>query len=370
MIDFGKIIKRAWHILWNYKVLWIFGLLLVLTAGAAGSSSFGGSKYQVGSNSNTNLMNLPNRNLQTGEMLNQFNHWAETNLDPLFNHPDKYVSTIIWIGVGILLFALVLGGLSALVRYPTETAIVRMVDEHEQTGTKLRFKQGWKLGWTRRAFRLWVIDLIISVPTIVFTGLVIGLGVLAVSSAISGKPGMAVGAIIGIAAFVLIFLLAFILLMVLLGVLRQFFMRQAALEGASIKDSLRNGWAMFKRHFKSAGLLWLIMLGFGIADGLAGMIAFFLLIPVYAIMLIPALIVAAIPGVIVYLIATIFTKVVWLAVIIGAFAFIPVFFSVLFSPFMLFSGWYKIFESSIWTLTYRDMKVMEGNTPPALPVAE
>ena len=28
MIDLGKIIKRAWHILWNYKVLWIFGILL------------------------------------------------------------------------------------------------------------------------------------------------------------------------------------------------------------------------------------------------------------------------------------------------------------------------------------------------------
>ena len=28
MIDIGKILKRAWHILWNYKVLWIFGILL------------------------------------------------------------------------------------------------------------------------------------------------------------------------------------------------------------------------------------------------------------------------------------------------------------------------------------------------------
>ncbi len=33
MIGFGKILKRAWHILWNYKILWIFGILLAITAG-------------------------------------------------------------------------------------------------------------------------------------------------------------------------------------------------------------------------------------------------------------------------------------------------------------------------------------------------
>ena len=27
-IDIGKVLKRAWHVLWNFKVLWIFGILL------------------------------------------------------------------------------------------------------------------------------------------------------------------------------------------------------------------------------------------------------------------------------------------------------------------------------------------------------
>jgi hypothetical protein len=40
---------------------------------------------------------------------------------------------------------------------------------------------------------------------------------------------------------------------------------------------------------------------------------------------------------------------------------------VLFSPLLLVSGWYKIFDSNIWTLTYREMKVMENNIPPAIP---
>ena len=28
MIDIKNILKRSWKILWNYKVLWIFGILL------------------------------------------------------------------------------------------------------------------------------------------------------------------------------------------------------------------------------------------------------------------------------------------------------------------------------------------------------
>ena len=52
MIDIGKILKRAWHILWNYRILWIFGILLALThAGGSGGNSSSGS----GGNSNYNF---------------------------------------------------------------------------------------------------------------------------------------------------------------------------------------------------------------------------------------------------------------------------------------------------------------------------
>jgi len=35
-MDHFGIIKRAWRILWNYKVLWVFGVLTALTSGAGG----------------------------------------------------------------------------------------------------------------------------------------------------------------------------------------------------------------------------------------------------------------------------------------------------------------------------------------------
>ena len=39
MIDPVKILKRSWTILWSYRALWVFGLILALAAGGASSNS-------------------------------------------------------------------------------------------------------------------------------------------------------------------------------------------------------------------------------------------------------------------------------------------------------------------------------------------
>ena len=41
MLDPIKILQRAWHIVWNYRTLWVFGLILALAAG--GLSNGGGN---------------------------------------------------------------------------------------------------------------------------------------------------------------------------------------------------------------------------------------------------------------------------------------------------------------------------------------
>ena len=102
MIDIGKILKRAWHILWNYKVLWIFGVLLALTAG--GSEWRWGQRLRVSiTMGNSNY----NPNFQPGPFLTSLNDWFQQNIVPLFTAPDQHLTTIIWIGVGLLLAILV-----------------------------------------------------------------------------------------------------------------------------------------------------------------------------------------------------------------------------------------------------------------------
>ncbi len=166
-----------------------------------------------------------------------------------------------------------------------------------------------------------------------------------------------------------LFIFAFIILMVLLGLLRQFFVRAAALENAGIGESFRRGWGMFKRNWKSAGLMWLVMLGIGIGVGIVGLIVFFLLIPAYIVLILPAAIVAAHPrpgcssgspasspaarwpGSWVFWLPCRSSS--WLCLHRSAYV----------------SGWYLIYQSSVWTLTYREIKALESVVPVALPAA-
>ncbi len=359
MINIGKILKRAWHILWNYKILWIFGFLLAITAGgqSGNSGSSANSNYQFNvSNGSSGI------NSNSPAFLRNLNAWFQQNILPMVNHPANYIATFIWIGVGLVLFLLFLGAIFVILRYVSETAVIRMVDEYEQSGTKMGFKQGWKLGWSRRAFRMWLIDLITALPYLLFLLVVIGFGVGIYFSVKSGNPASTAIVIVTAIGVISIFILALTLWTILLSLLRQFFFRMAALENKGVRDSLRMGWHMFKRNWKSASLMWLVMVGIWIASMIAIFIAFFLLIPVDFLLALPGAIVAAIPGLAVFGITSIFTSGP-LAWILGLLAAVPFFLLIVFAPVTLLSGWYKIYESSVWTLTFREIKALENVSP-------
>ena len=356
MIDIGKILKRAWHTLWNYRVLWIFGILLALTAGAA-SSGGSNSSWRYAMNRDNNPP--PAQDFQwDAPTLREFNQWAEQNIDPIIRNPDKFVSTIIWISVGVFLFILLMSAIAAVIRYVSETAVIRMVDEYEQSGIKLSFKQGWKLGWDRRAWRLFLINLLINLPVV---GLFLVLGLLGWGiylSVVSGVEWITVTGIIACIglAFLLIFLVS--IGMILLNWLRHFFWRVTTLEDLGVREAFKRGFGLVKRNWQSAGLMWLVMFGLGIAYFTASFIIFLVLIPVYVVMAISGVIVALIPGLIAYGIASLFT--VWpLALIIGVIFALPFFLTVTFSPLALIGGWVHVFTSSTWTLTYREIKAMD-----------
>ncbi|MGD0879434.1 MAG: hypothetical protein ABSA01_14985, partial [Anaerolineales bacterium] len=180
--------------------------------------------------------------------------------------------------------------------------------------------------------------------------------------------GLAVsGSVITAIGCAFLFILAFIVLAVALSLLRQFFVRKAALEDAGIGESFRAGWDMFKRNWKSAGLMWLVMLGIGIGFGIAGLIVFFLLIPAYVVLALPAVIVAFFPGLAVFGITSIFASGP-LAWILGVLAALPFFLLIVFAPLTLVNGWYRIYASSAWTLTYREIQALENVAAPAVEI--
>jgi hypothetical protein len=366
MIDIGKILKRSLRILWDYKVLWIFGFLLALTMGNGGGGN-SGSSYQFSQN-DTNNYN-PN-NYPTGPYWNEFNSWMQSHVAPLFLYPERYISTFIWIGVIILTVILIFAAINALIRYPSETAVLRMVNDYEQTGTKVGFKQGWKLGWSRAAFRIWLVDLVIGIPAFVFVMVILGAGVIFFINAVSGYEAAALASLFGGMICFIPFILVFAAFMAAIGVLRQFIVRKAALEDMTFGESFRKGWTMFKRNLGGAALMWLVMLGIGIAIGIVMVIAIIILIPAYILTAIVGVIVAAIPGLAAFGIASLFGGKI-LAIIIGVLVAMPFFVIVLSSPALFLSGLVNIYSSSVWTLTYREMKARETVQPAeAAPVVQ
>jgi hypothetical protein len=370
MIDISKILKRAWYILWNYKILWIFGILLAITAGtAANSGSNARASYSGdGQNWQGQGYHYPESNPEIRQAVDDMNEFFEEEVEPLFATEQRAIRTAIWIVVGVFAFALLVGLLMALVRYPSETAVIRMVDDYEQTGAKVGFRQGWKLGWSKAAFRLWVIDLVVSLPGFLLLGILIGLGFLVYNNVAHGTEAAAVTTVVASVgcAFLSIFVVA--IGGIFLRLLRQFFWRAAALENLGVRDSFRRGWEMFKGNWQSAALMWLVMLGLGIGFSIAMFVVFFLLIPVFLIALVAGLLVAAIPGFLFGWLVSLFAPT-WVAVLVGIVIGAPILGIITGAPLHLINGWAKIFESNVWTLTYREMKAIESLKPADEPPA-
>ena len=358
MFDIGKKISRAWRTVWDYKVLWIFAFLLALAGGSTidGGASGGGSgsRYTVSQRSGEQFYwdrTGLNRDMQTWML--EAENWVENNVTPLFT-PERAVGTIVWTIVILFAIGLLISLLLALVRYPSATALLRMVDQYEQDGSKMKFKQGWSLGWNIRAFRIWVIDLIFGAPGLVIgLGIAIGAAVLAFN-AVEGDfnfaPSM-IGMIL--LAGILFFLLGIV--MIFVGLWREFIVRAIAIDGASIGEGFKKGWSLLTGNFKNAILTWLVILGLRIGFGIAFVLALIVLIPVMAIMIIPGAVVGAIPGAIAYAITSIFSTdlAAWIiGGIVGLIFFLPV----VGSPATLVASWFDLFSSSIWTQTYREMK--------------
>lgn len=363
MIDPIKVLRRAWYILWNYRVLWLFGLILAVTAGggSGGNGGGGNSGYQFNRGDGGN-------NFQPGGPSGPVEQWFQDFFRPLTQMPEKQlIMTLIWVVVGLLCFFLLIGIIFAIARYVSETAVIRMVNEYEQSDVKVGFRQGWGYGWSRTSWRLFLINLLVNLPALVMLLLMLIIGVIVFFLVKGGTKITAVTGIVGSIGLIGLFftmLFAVIILEVVLHLLREFFWRACALENLGVMDSLRSGFDLVKRNWKSAGLMWLIMLGVSIAWVVVTILLFFLLIPLYIVMAMPGIIVAGIPALIVYGVTSTFLSTP-LAAIVALIIALPLFFLVTFSPLLIVGAWMQIFKSSVWTLTYRDILAL-GNSAPAI----
>jgi len=361
MIDPVKILQRAWHILWSYRALWVFGLILALAAG--GSSGSGGNNSMPFRDEGNSFQTPPPESVQ--EFFNNFGRELEKLFRegiPEIDISGEDLTTFLWVIGVFIVFMLLVGILVAIARYVSETSVIRMVDEYENTGTKMTVREGFRIGWSRAAWRLFLINLIVHLP-LIFMFLIffiVGLIMLVVFGNGDATLNMvSIAAIIGL-VFLVIFVV--IILSIVLNLLRHFFWRVSILEDTGVRESLRRGFAMVRENWKSVGLMWLVMLGLGIGWIIVSIIAVIITIPVVIITSIIAAIVAAIPGLLLVGVFSLFLSgpLPWIAA--GLFV-LPLFLIIAFSPWLLLGSWKTVYTSTVWTLTYREIQALPVLTP-------
>ena len=361
MIDPVKILQRAWYILWNYRALWIFGLILALAAG----SSVNGNNGMQFQEDNQSYEGPSFGSVQEamdyfrGELNRLF-----TQGIPEANITGEALTAFLWTVGAFLVFMLLISIVVTIAYYVSASAVIRMVDEYENTGTKMTVREGFRIGWSRTAWRLFLINLIISLPAILFfIALMIGAASFFLSS-VNGNANLTPASLAGI--FGLIFLGGFIVLLwsILFGLLRPFFGRVAVLENAGVRESLRQGFAMVRENWKNIGLMWLVMIGLGIAWIVISILAFIITLPIVVLTAIVATIVAAIPALLLVGLFSLFLTgpLPWIAA--GLFV-LPLFVTIAFSPWLIIVSWKEVYTSIVWTLTYREIKALPAVAPEA-----
>jgi hypothetical protein len=363
-----KILKRAWHILWSYRTLWVFGLILALTAAGSSGGSGGNNGVRFSGDGNTQRYEAPlpeNWREEIGkafaEVGKEFSRILEDGL-PALGISKGDLTTLIWIFVVFVLVMIVIGLVMAVARYVSETAVIRMVDEYEATDTKMSVRQGFRIGWSRTSWRLFLINLIVNIPVFVLLAVMAVAGFMIYRMVVGGNETLAVTGIVSVIGVVFLLIFVVVILSIFLGLLRHFFWRACALEDLGVGESLRRGFAMVRENWKEVGLMWLIMIGLGIAWVIVSFIAVILTIPVVAITAIAAAAIVAIPGLLLVGFFSLFLSG-YLPWIVGGIFVAPLFFTLAFSPWVLFTAWQQVFSSTVWTLTYREIKALPEQLP-------
>ncbi len=323
-----KVLKRALEITWRYRALWVFGVLVALTTSRGGN----GGQFSYGGDGDGGGLPFPGK-FSIPEI------------------PPQVVGALVAIGVGLICAALIFSIVALVLRYLAETALIRMVNDHEETGEKRGVRWGFRQGWSRAAWRLFLIDLIIGLPVAV---VFILLFLLALAPLLLWTTGSKAAGIIGTVTtvgMVIPLVLLGIVVSAVLSLLTHFFRRACVLERAGVIEAIRQGYGVVRRHLKDVGVMWLIMIGLSMAWALV-------MIPVMITLVLLGLALGGLPALLVGGLASLTFEgaVPW---IVGAVVGLPIFILVVVVPGLFLGGLAEVFRSSVWTLTYREVRALE-----------
>lgn len=332
-MNYTNFLKRAWHILWTYPALWVFGFLLALT-GRSGGTSGGGQGSMKFDDNGPNFNNLPN-----SEFLRQIEEYIR-NMSLRFE-TLQIMDVIPWIILGGLVIMAMLV-IFTILRNLALTANYKMINHYEVTSEKVSWKQGFRLGWSKKIWQLFLIDLVVGLPVAGFVVILFGCAGIPLLLGISGNTaGTVVGIVAGI-GLLLFAILIMVVISVFIGVWLKLAKRVCVLDEKGVMESLGSGWRMMRGFWKDVIVLWLIMVGIQIGFGLV-------MIPVVLIILLISGLVGGGIGIVVWL----FSQGAIAAIVTGFIIFLVV----IILPSTFVSGLGETYYETVWTLFFRATKL-------------
>ena len=342
-MDHIKVLKRAVHIAWKYRALWWVGLLLVLAGGGV-AGGFSGAPGGASSG-------------PRGDSRPWQGEWGNWPHYRSFSDAWEEVAPILAgaaVLIAVLLVAAVLIGIvKVIARYVTRASLIQMAYQYEETGEQVGLRSGLRLGWSRSAFRLFLISLSLKLPLALLMGLSIGgLVTLGVLGIVNESGPETVLSVVLFLLFIPVGLLG-VGVGAVLGPIIEVAYRICAVEKVGAWEAIRSALGLIRRNLGATALQWLLLIGLRIAWSIA-------LIPVNLLLVMLGLLIGGLPALALGGLGALATSGPLVGIGIGMLVFVPVFLLVVGLPNVILTTVATVFHSTVWTLTYRELKAIDG----------
>jgi hypothetical protein len=331
-----EILKKSWKILWNYRALWLFGFIVALTSPRGNNGGNGGRGS--GNNSSGSFLDWPkDMKFEFYQLGNRFTEWW----NPEIQH------TVIIIGIVILIIGLLLGAIFAVGRYVSQTAMILMVDRYEETGEKVSWRKGFFLGWSRAAWRLFLVNLVIYLPLVLVIITMIGIAFLPLLLGVASVPILTWTGVVSTIGLIFLVIFVIFLVVVALSLVMEMIYRVVVLQNSGVIEGIRLGLKLVRSNLKDVFVMWLLLVGIQVGFSI-------FLLPVVLVLGAIGLLLGGGSGMGIFFLIQAVTNTTagWIG---GGIFGLSLFIVIMVIPLAFLGGLLETYSSTVWTLVYHSV---------------